>query len=438
MNPRKIRKWFMKKTMISERYAFTIIELLVVIGIISLLLGLLIPAVQVAREAARRMSCSNNLKQIGLAVQNFESTQHGLPPLTIYVEKGSFLNHLYPYLEQPSLYSILTSESAISPNPYTDHNGTVTDKPLTGIFCFPNPFRATAWCWQLPDPIKMQLSSIPAYRCPSRGGSGFAHRPASSSYVGPIADYVGIICRAETAITDPPPGVPPPGTPEGSGLSQNLVPADGEDADAALKRYYYYYRYTDVCYQRDHLNNDQIDTRFSDYNCPLRSAIVTFDDNSTGNQSSHHEHIQKWTLRDSMAWWSDGISNQLLMIEKNVPYWALDGSSDEETRLQWHGGYMAFWTHILPNKYGHAARLVGPKTLIARGLNDLRLDARANKTDPNYQEIGNEDFGFGSCHLGVLNLLLGDGSVHNVTTNISSTILYSLAQVNDGVTASLP
>jgi type II secretory pathway pseudopilin PulG len=428
----------MKKIIISKCYAFTIIELLLVIGIIGMLIAILIPAIQVAREAARRMSCSNNLKQIGLAVQNFESTQHGLPPLTIYVEKGSFLNHLYPYIEQQSLYSILTSESAISSDPYIDENGNVTDKPLTGIFCFPNPFRATSWCWQLPDKIKMQLGGIPTYHCPSRGSLGFAHRQISQGFVGPTTDYVGIICRAETAITDPPPGVAPPGTPEGSGISQNLVPADGEDSDAALKRYYYYYRYTDVCYQRDHLNNEQVDARFNDYNCPLRSAIITFDDDSTGNKASHHEHVKSWTLRDTMAWWSDGASNQLLMIEKNVPYWALDGGSDEETTLQWHGGYMAFWTHLLPNKYSQAARLVGPKTLIASSLNDNRLETRANQTTPNYQAIGNEDFGFGSCHLGVLNLLLGDGSVHCVTTNISPNILYSLAQVNDSIMISLP
>jgi prepilin-type N-terminal cleavage/methylation domain-containing protein len=197
----------------SLRFGFTLVELLVVITIISVLIAILIPAIQAAREAARRMTCSNNFKQIGLAVQNFENTQHGLPPLTIYVEKGSFLNHLYPYIEQQSLYSILTSESAISPNPYIDHNGSVTDKPLTGIFCFPNPFKATSWCWQLPDNIKIQLAGISAYHCPSRGGSGFTHHQTASVFAGPTTDYIGIICRTETAITDPPPGVPAPGEP---------------------------------------------------------------------------------------------------------------------------------------------------------------------------------------------------------------------------------
>ena len=67
-----------------KRRAFTLIELLVVIAIIAVLIALLLPAVQAAREAARRAQCVNNLKQLGLAAQNYVSSNNVFPPQTSY------------------------------------------------------------------------------------------------------------------------------------------------------------------------------------------------------------------------------------------------------------------------------------------------------------------------------------------------------------------
>lgn len=92
-----------------HRSGFTLVELLVVIAIIGVLVSLLLPAVQAARESARRMQCTNHLKQIGLACHNFHDTtgklpMGGLPPTAVPGSQFSALTQLLPYMEQQPLY----------------------------------------------------------------------------------------------------------------------------------------------------------------------------------------------------------------------------------------------------------------------------------------------------------------------------------------------
>ncbi|MEW4455528.1 DUF1559 domain-containing protein [Bremerella sp. JC817] len=98
---------------------FTLVELLVVIAIIGVLIALLLPAVQQAREAARRMSCSNQLKQVGIALHNYHDTFLTLPPGLVTSNQVCWLTQILPQIEQSALYDRIGAVGAFD-EPWED------------------------------------------------------------------------------------------------------------------------------------------------------------------------------------------------------------------------------------------------------------------------------------------------------------------------------
>ena len=239
-------------------HAFTLVELLVVIAIIGMLIALLLPAVQAAREAARRMQCSNNFKQIGLGIHNFISTnREGVPPGCLARATMTTLPILYPYIEQQNLYDVLRNSKD------GDDNNT------EGKYLTSNYWWGKAWSDAnaaqgrgLTDEQRKNFGSVSTYLCPSRRGApAYLDDPPANAV--PMAIYFA-----------------------GPQSSYAFV----SSSDGAAQWYL--------------LANEGL----TGFRGPLRSSI---------SDSRGYSSVRTWTPRDNMSYWADGTSNQILFGEKH-------------------------------------------------------------------------------------------------------------------------
>jgi hypothetical protein len=346
----------------------------VVIAIIGVLIALLLPAIQAAREAARRMMCTNHLKQIGIAVHNFHDTQRGLPPSLIGSEGASDITRynrvtiwplIYPFMEQAQLYEEYSS---------ANFDG------KTGF----NVWFSNAW-WNLSgtntgglnEEGRKRHGSVSLLRCPSRRGGGslivteYIATTSDNTYTpsaaaGPRGDYCPVLCmHQETG--------------------------------------------TGSCYWQIG-NTGQIP-----YDCgPFRQAVSINGDGNT------------WSPRDPMAWWSDGTSNQILFAEKHIRPELIGKCSDTgdergDCSILNFGENRRF-----PSMRLFYARSAGTGTLTTVRQNF----ARTNDTGMN--AFGSSHPGICNCLFGD-----GSTTSVSITTP-ANPIMEAFSRVNDGVTVSLP
>jgi hypothetical protein len=357
-----------------------------VIAIIGILIALLLPAVQAAREAARRMQCTNNLKQIGLAVHNFHDGMNGLPPaFTFYPGRMSAFALLYPYMEQTALYDVLTAGSG---------TGQGIDRKLD-----------VTWWQSLTEQQQEGFGSVPAYKCPTRrSGSqmtaeGNRTGETTTTIPGPVADYIML----------------------------DFVVAPGSGTSAQI-----WHNFTQ--------NTAQFHTG------PFRvgKATVTITSAQSGT-TPEDGVVTSWKPRDTFAWWSGGTSNQLIISEKHIPDNRLGMCNFDATGKNREYMDCSYLTAL----FGGGKNNVLLCTIINSMQNTgvYNSDYSAAKPIPNNPNYGGDGSGgttmwgsyaIGSLHTGVVNSAVGDGSVATISNTISGEILNHLIDAKDGKAVSIP
>ena len=369
--------------------AFTLVELLVVIAIIGMLIALLLPAVQAAREAASRMQCSNNLKQMGLGVHNFHDVRNGIVPATVGWCRPPAQIMLAPFMEQTAAWDTFMTRSAnlryqIFGDRFERTNGwdDVTDRP------------AGAGMWSAEE---REALCFPYLTCPSRRNKTVL---ATNEWrnndwpAGPVTDYAMVISF----------GVRDDGT--------SLRSLGGGDENFWGRWYLNVRR-----------NDENLRSGYINHRGPIRVALVTMSGGTHGPHDVDSTAYQSWEPRDSFSWMSDGLSNQLLFGEKYTPQAQVGRCKWED---HWDCGI------VVPGdgwREPHSAR---PLTTVNGPIegNPSRY-GNGMSASPDF-------YSFGSTHPGVCLFLVGDGAVRTISATATPSLVCRLGDVRDGMPVALP
>jgi len=361
---------------------FTLVELLVVIAIIGILIALLLPAVQAAREAARRMQCTNHLKQMGLAVHNFHDSNRGLPYSNLAWQTPSFFCFLFPYTEQTALYSYFTDRGFMTN--YGDLWWINSGDWATGGSIAMNAER------------RRLFGSVSYMVCPSRRGSpsyyesSTEYSPKTQTWLaqGPRTDYAFVV----------------------------LV-------DPAQANRWWDFSFHNFSALSAAQAAEETGVQYAGHRGPFRYCQPNGLD-QWGNPAS-------WSPRDTISRFADGTSNQLLIGDKHIPSNRLEVCNEAGSQAY----NVADCSYIIT---GAGWGTASAARTFRHGASYFRLATPMDKAYESDDAMPLWSYGFGSAHTSVSNFVFGDGSVHALSVTTPPDLLTALSDVSDGRSVSIP